>query len=367
MVGKELEIPWCKPRYWGNEKKYANEALDSMWISGGPFVDRLEKAFAEYHQIEIAQTTSNGTTALQLALLGLDIQKGDEVIVPGFGFAAAANMVIAVGAKPVFVDVDKETFLLSPEKTKEAITPATRAILPIHSYGNVCDMDQLVEVAKAKGIYMVEDVAEATFSKWGAKYAGTYSDISAFSLHATKTITTGEGGMVLTRSQKLKEKMALIKSHGMSGKKYWHVCHAYNFRMTNFQAAVGVAQLEKVSEIIEQRARVYSLYQKHLANIDGIKMQKIDPEVTAVIWALPIVLQPGAFKYDRDEVIARLAAAGIETRPGFYTFEQMKLYESRFLENSDFLARNIICLPFFTDLDEKSVQYITQEISKLKR
>lgn len=366
-MAKEFKIPWCKPRYWGNEKQYANEALNSMWISGGPYVDQLEKSFAHVHQTEYALTTSNGTTALQLALLGLDIQPKDEVIVPGFGFAAAANMVIAVGAKPVFVDVDKDTFLLSPQKTKEAITPATRAILPIHSYGNVCNMDQLLEVSKPKGIYMVEDVAEATFSKWNGNYAGTYSDVSAFSLHATKTITTGEGGMVLTRSQKLKEKMALIKSHGMAGKKYWHVCHAYNFRMTNFQAAVGVAQLEKVSDIVEERARVYSLYQKHLTKIDGIQMQKIDKQVDAVIWALPIVLQPGAFKFDRDEVMARLAEVGIETRPGFYTFEQMKLYESRFLENSDFLAKNIICLPFFTDLEEKEIQYITQEILKLKR
>lgn len=366
-MSKELEIPWCKPRYWGNEKLYANEALDSMWISGGPFIDRLEKAFAEIHQVDYALTTSNGTTALQLALLGLDLGPGDEVIVPGFGFAAAANMVIAVGAKPVFADVDQETFLVSAQNIKEAITTATRAILPIHSYGNVCNMDQIVEIAKAEGIYVVEDVAEATFSKWRNQYAGAYSDISAFSLHATKTITTGEGGMVLTRSQKLKDKMALIKSHGMSGKKYWHVCHAYNFRMTNFQAAVGVAQLEKVDAIIEARAQVYESYKRHLSKIDGIKMQKIDPEVTAVIWALPVVLQPGAFKYERDEVMARLAAVGIETRPGFYTFDQMKLYESRFLENSDFLAKNIMCLPFFTGLDESEVQFIAEEISKLKR
>lgn len=366
-MDKELKIPWCKPRYWGNEKQYANEALNSMWISGGPYVDKLEKKFADIHQTDYALTTSNGTTALQLALLGLDIKNGDEVIVPGFGFAAAANMVIAVGAKPVFVDVDKETFLLSPQKTKEAITSATRAILPIHSYGNVCNMNQLLDVAKSKGIFMVEDVAEATFSKWQGKFAGTYSDISAFSLHATKTITTGEGGMVLARRQDLKEKMALIKSHGMSGKKYWHVCHAYNFRMTNLQAAVGVAQLEKVADIIKERARVYSLYQKYLAKVDGLKMQKIESEVTAVIWALPVVLQPGVFKFDRDEIMARLAGVGIETRPGFYTFEQMKLYESHFLENSDFLAKNIICLPFFTDLEEKEIQYITQEIAKLKR
>lgn len=362
-----MVIPWCKPQYWGNEKKYVNEAIDSMWISDGPFVHRLDKMFAEMNQIEFALSTSNGTTALQLSLLALDIKAGDEILVPGFGFAAAANMVVAVGAKPIFVDVDPATMLMDPEKIEAVITKSTKGIMPIHSYGNVCDMDRIVQIAKSKKLFVFEDVAEAMFSKWNGRFAGTYSDVSAFSLHATKTVTTGEGGMVLTHNEDLKKKMALIKSHGMAGKKYWHVCHAYNFRMTNFQAALGVAQLEKAPVIIQERRRVYDLYKKHLRTVDGIRIQEIAKNVDPVIWAMPIVIQPEAFKFSRDELIDQLLSAGIETRPGFYTFNQMGMYDSPLLKNSDVLAKNIICLPFYTAMNESDVQFISQEILKLKR
>ncbi|TDJ04146.1 MAG: DegT/DnrJ/EryC1/StrS family aminotransferase [Deltaproteobacteria bacterium] len=351
-----MKIPWYKPKFWGKEREYLLDAFDSTWISHGDYVDRLELNFSRALQSPFGVSTSNGTTALQLALLALEIGPGDEVIVPGFSFAGPVNMILAVGAKPVFCDVEKDTFLIDLQKITELLTPKTKCIMVVHTYGNVCEMDAINKLAKDHNLFVIEDAAEAIFSKYKGEYAGTLSDIGSFSFQATKTITTGEGGMVLTKDEGLKEKMKLIANHGMGETKYWHVGQAFNFRLTNLQAALGVAQLEHQEKNISLRKELYSTYLKKLA---GSSLQVFKPSVEPALWAMAINLDKDV---NRDLVMRNLMAKGIETRPGFSSFFQMKRYNCPLLPVAEKLTRSIILLPFFLDLKEEEITFICKEL-----
>ena len=349
-----MKIPWYKPKYWGNEREYLLKAFDSTWISHGDYVDLLESNFSKILNSPYGVSTSNGTTSLHLALLALEIGPGDEVIVPGFCFAGPINMILEVGAKPVFCDVEENTFLIDSSKIEELITKNTKAIMAVHTYGNVCEMNQINSIAKKYGLYVIEDAAEAIFSKYNGKYAGTFGDIGSFSFQATKTITTGEGGMALVADMGLRDKMKLIRNHGMGSKKYWHEGRAFNFRLTNLQAALGVAQLEHKEAIERKRKELYLLYQK---NLGEAVLQEFKSEVTPCIWALAVKLTE-----NREQVMNRLFEKGIETRPGFYSFFQMKRYRAPYLTNAEKLSRNIILLPFYPDLKEEEIFSICEEL-----
>src|SRR5882724_2279623 len=203
-------IPWAKPDLLGNEKQYVAEALSSTWISDGPFVGRFENDFKKYCGGRHATTASNGTTALHMAFLAMGVGPGDEVIVPGFAFMAAANVALHVGAKPVFTEVDPATWCMTATDVERCISPRTKLIVPVHTYGNVCDMDEILTLANAKSILVLEDAAEAFASRYKNRLAGVYGTVGTFSFHATKTITTGEGGMVITDSRELSEKLYLF-------------------------------------------------------------------------------------------------------------------------------------------------------------
>lgn len=363
-----FKIPWAKPVFAGKEKEYLTAALESTWISGGAFVDRFEEEFTKYNKSNYGITTSNGTTALQLALLGLGIGPGDEVIVPGFTFVAPANMAIAAGAVPVYADVLPDTWCINPQSVSESITPRTKAIIAVHMYGNVCDMDALKLVAVPHKISIVEDTAEAPFSRYKGGYAGALGDIGCFSFQATKTITMGEGGMVLTDNKELHDRMRLIRDHGMrKNKRYWHDAIGFNFRLTNLQAAVGCAQLEQIEYIISERKRLYSLYCKKLKGIGGVEVQKIDPDVDAVIWAFVVRLNFDAFKGDRDFIMGELLQCGIETRPGFYPFSEMPLYNTPPLPVSSAVAASTLALPFYPSLRDEEVSFICDSLLKLRK
>ena len=212
-MDNNIFIPWAKPTLWGNEQQSVVDALSSTWISGGLYVERFEKEFSHYTGSRFALTSSNGTTALHMAFLALGLKPGDEVIVPGFGFLAAANLALQFGARPVFAE----------QEIKKCLSTRTKIIVPIHSYGNVCEMDRIVELAKNHDIAIVEDAAEAFASQYKGHQAGTLGTIGTFSFQATKTITTGEGGMTVTENEDLNTCMALYRSHGMLRKTYyWH-------------------------------------------------------------------------------------------------------------------------------------------------
>lgn len=367
----KIKIPWAKPIVSALEKKYLVDALDSTWISDGPYVRRFEKDFKQAIKAPYVVTASNGTSALLLAFLGLGIGSGDEVIIPGFSFVAPANMAIALGARPVFVDVDPATWCLDPSKVEKAITKRTKAVCAVHTYGNVCDMKPLRAICRKHHLFLIEDTSEAAFSLYDGQYAGALSDAGTFSFQATKTIAMGEGGCVAVKNEKLYTRMKIIRSHGMDRKRhYWHSVIGYNFRLPNLQAAIGCAQLEKVNGIIIQKKRVYDLYCKHLKDIPGITMQEFKKPVVPVVWAIAIKLNAKAFKGNRQSIRDHMLDAGIETRPAFYPFQEMPLYR-RYVKEQLPVARdvgaNVLSLPSGTQLTEEEIVHICASLVSMKK
>jgi perosamine synthetase len=363
---KNISIPWAKPDFWGNERKYVNESLDSTWISSGPFIDRFEKKFSELTKSKFALAVSNGTTAIHLAFLALSLKPGDEVIVPGFGYLAAANIALQMSIVPVFCEVDKQTWCMRTEDIRTCLTPRTRAIIVVHTYGNVCDMETIITLADEHSIPVIEDTAEAFPSKYKGELAGSFGTIGTFSFQATKTITTGEGGMVITKDPILFESMQLYRSHGMRRiKHYWHELPGHNFRLTNMQAALGCAQLEQLDRIVSERKRVYLLYRKYLMKIPGILMQEFSDSVDPIVWAIAVRFDPKIFSQSRDFILKQLLDIGIECRPGFYSASQLKYTNTAPLKVCDLLASSIISLPSFPSLSNDQIKYICSALANL--
>jgi perosamine synthetase len=360
-------IPWGQPHFWGNEQQYVVEALASSWISGGPFVDRFESDFTRWTGSRCAITTSNGTTALHMAFLGLGVKPGDEIIVPGFGFLAAANVALHVGARPVFAEVDPSTWCVTAESIEAVISARTKAVVPIHTYGNVCAMDEIIALANERHIWVVEDTAEAFASRYKGRLAGTMGTVGTYSFQATKTISTGEGGMVVTMDVELDKRMRLYRNHGMLKTRYWHEVIGHNFRLTNLQAALGCAQIEKIDRIIAERRRVHEQYQVRLSKIPGLLLQDFPSEVDPVLWAIAVRLDPSAYPSGRDKVMEELAVEGIETRPGFYPPSVMDVYSCPKLPICEQLSRQILSLPTYPTLSEKEIDFICSKLSKLMR
>jgi len=365
---KDEMIPWGKPCLGEIERDYLLRALDSTWISGGEFVDKFEADFAGIIGTKYAISASSGTSALHLALLAAGIGSGDEVIVPAFTFVAPANMAIETGARPVYVDIDPRTWCIDVNEVKKSITPKTKAIVPVHVYGNVCDMAALLKVSKDNGIYLIEDVAEAAFSKYKGKYAGSFGDLGCFSFQATKTITMGEGGAVVTNDVKLRERVRIMRSHGMrENKRYWHDMVGYNYRLTNLLAALGCAQLENLDKIVKAKVRIYNRYFRNLSNLPGIDFQHISRGVEPVIWAVAVKIDPHHFKGDRDYLIAELLRRNIETRPGFYPFSVMPLYKAKPMPIAELIGRNVISFPSYLAISDEKIDYICDELISLKK
>lgn len=361
-------IPWATSRYWGNEQRYVLDALQSSWISGGAYVDRLEADFARYCDSPYAVTASNGTAALHMAYLALDIGLGDEVIVPGFGFMAAANVALHVGAKPVFAEVCPASWCMTADAVEKCITSKTKAIVPVHTYGNVCDMDPLLALAKKYGLLVIEDAAESIGSKYKGRMSGTLGSVGTYSFHATKTITTGEGGAVVTDSVEIRDQMQLFRSHGMSSRRYWHVVAGHNFRLANIHAAIGCAQLERIDDITKERARVYDLYKKLLSNIDGVTLQFFSESVEPVVWAIAVKLDPIAFPQGRDGVIIELKERGVECRPGFYSADFMPhLYGDISLPVCRELSQQILSLPSGPALTNTEIEYACESFKSRRK
>ena len=360
------EIPWARPNFWGNEREYVVEALDSSWISGGPFVDRLERKFAYYSGATAALTCANGTAALHLVYLGLGIKPGDEIVVPGFGFLAAANIALHVAAKPVFCDVDPHTWCARAEDIAPVITPRTKIIIAVHTYGNVCDMDAILALGREKRVAVVEDAAEAFPSRYRGRLAGTLSAAGCFSFQATKTITTGEGGMVVTEDAALRQRMELYRSHGLMRKRhYWHELPGHNFRLTNLQAALGCAQLERLDMIVSERRRVYQRYCTNLSKLAGVIPQRFSTDVDPVVWAIAVKLDPEAYPQGRDRVMAQMQDNGIETRPGFYPPRALGYFDCPPLPVSEALASEIISLPSYPTLQNSEIDFICETLRML--
>ncbi len=361
-------IPWAEPTLWGREEEYAVDALRSTWISGGPYVDRLEADFARYADAEHVLAVANGTAALHLAYLGAGIGAGEEIIVPGFAFMAAANMARMIGATPVFADIDSDTWCITADTVAPLISERTRAIVPVHTYGNVCAMEALLALGEERGVLVIEDAAESIGSRWRGRMSGTIAPMGVYSFHATKTITTGEGGAVTTHDDALAQKMRLYRSHGMARTRYLHEVAGHNFRLTNLQAAIGCAQLEQIDRIVKERSRVWATYSHRLLAMSGVTMQFVEPDVDPVMWAVAVRLSPDAFPQGRDAVMDQMAALGIETRPGFYPASAMPhIYGLQHVPVSDALAASILVLPSSPSLDDARIHRICDTLASLAR
>ena len=329
-------IPIAEPCLGEEELKNVIEAVKSGWISSkGKFIEEFERNFSNYCNRKYGVATSNGTVALHLALKTLGIGKGDEVLVPDLTFVAVANTVTYCNAKPVFVDSHPDYWCIDPEKIDEKITPKTKAIIPVHLYGHPCDMNPLLDIAKDYDLYVIEDAAEAHGAEYKGKKVGSFGDISCFSFYGNKIITTGEGGMCLTNNEELAKNMRILRDHGMNlNKRYWYDVVGFNYRMTNLQAAVGVAQLKKLDEFVEKKRQIARWYSEELKDLEEKELITLHPEMPwakCVYWMYCILIED-KFGMSRDELMKRLEENGIDTRPFFYPMHVMPHYKNLSLE-----------------------------------
>ena len=361
-------IPVAVPDLSGNEKKYVIDCIDTSWISsGGEYIKRFENAFSAFFNIKHSLSCCNGTVALHLPLLIFGIGHGDEVIVPSFTYIATANAVRYCGGTPVFADCLPDTWNIDPKDVERKITSRTKAIIPVHIYGNPCDMDSIMEIAKKYKLYVLEDAAECHGALYDGKKAGTIGDIGTFSFFGNKIITTGEGGMIVTNNDEFAEKMRLLKGQGMDPtRRYWFNVIGYNYRMTNIEAAIGLAQLENIDTHISNRKKVAEWYKEALSPLNEfINFQSITPKSENVWWMFSISLTDKS-KITRDELISKLHEDGIETRPLFYPMHIMPPYFDKDAKCpiSEKVAANGINLPTHSMLSRDDIFFICNKIKK---
>jgi perosamine synthetase len=357
-----FKYPVYQPLLSGNEKKYVNDCLDSTWISSkGKFVAEFEDRFKSYIGARHAATVANGTVAIHLALLALGIGSDAEVIVPTLTYVASVNAIAYTGATPVFCDSLKSTWQMDPDDVRRKITPRTRAILAVHLYGYPCEMEELVKISREYDLFLVEDCAEAFGTYYKGRHVGTFGDIGTFSFFGNKTITTGEGGMVVTGDDTLYDRMIHFKGQGLAKyREYWHDVIGYNYRMTNICAAIGLAQLEQADRIIAQKRQVAEWYKSELHE-SPVTFQEETGDVQHSHWMVSILVPDAA---DRDLLRSALSQQGIETRPVFYPVHSMPMYSTSFQRHP--VAENLgwrgINLPSYPGLEKASVQEICAAI-----
>lgn len=359
-----FKIPVYQPSLTGNEKKYVNECLDSTWISSlGRFIPEFEAKFSDFTGVRHATAVSNGTVAIHLALVALGIGPGDEVIVPTLTYVASVNPITYTGATPVFADSCEDTWQLDPVDVKRKITSSTKAIMAVHLYGHPCDMDAICSLAKEYGLFVIEDCAEAFGSLYKGVHVGGFGDISTYSFYGNKTITTGEGGMVVTNDETLHARVLHFKGQGLAQyRQYWHDVIGYNYRMTNICAAIGLAQLEQADELIARKRDVATWYKNGLEGLP-VQVHGEAPDVCHSYWMVSMLVEKPE---SRDSLRTALQSAGIETRPLFYPVHTMPPYAHKFQrhEVAERLGWRGMNLPSWPGLDKPTVDYIVREIER---
>jgi len=362
-------IPVSEPTITDREIDYVCQAVKSGWVSSlGEYITKFEEKFAEYIGVKYALTTSNGTTALHLALVSLGIKEGDEVIVPDLTFIATANAVVYTGAKPVFADIDPETWCIDPEDIKRKITKKTKAIIPVHLYGHPANMDPIIEIAKEYNLFVIEDCAEAHGAEYKGQKVGSIGHCGVFSFYGNKIITTGEGGMITTNHDQIYEKAKFLRDHAMSKeKRYWHTEIGYNYRMTNIQAALGLAQLERIEEIIDKKRKIFMWYKKFLNDLQGITLNPEKDWAKNVFWMI-CLYNENFNEVKREEFMKKLREKGIDSRPFFYPCSMMPMYRKDGFMNpvSYEVYKKGINLPSSYNLSKEDVEWICGEIKTIE-
>jgi len=357
---QSMHFPIATPSLNGNEFKYLSDAFFSTWISSqGEYLNKFEEGFSQYSDCKYGVAVSNGTVALHLALIALGIGQGDEVIIPDLTFAATINAVLHANATPIIVDIEEDSWCIDPIEIEESITNKTKAIIPVHIYGQVCDMKKIMTIAKRYNLKVIEDCAEAHGAMFNDKKVGSFGDIGCFSFYGNKIITTGEGGMCTTNNTELDRKMRVLRDHGMSkDKRYWHDVVGYNYRMTNLQAAIGLAQVERI-EIIHENRRKYENSYKDILNSNAFIFQKDIENRQRITWLVSILIYE---KTDREDYLSKLQEIGIDARPFFYPLSDMDIYKQYCKKDTlvtSAISKSGINLPAYESLNNmKKIQYI---------
>jgi dTDP-4-amino-4,6-dideoxygalactose transaminase len=352
----------AKPKIGEKEKQLVMEVLESGMLAQGPKVAALEGAFAEVCEVKHAVATTSGTTALHLALLAHGIGEGDEVITTPFTFIASANSVLFTGAKPVFVDIEPDTFNIDPNLIEAAITPKTKAILPVHLYGYVCDMDAIMAIAEKHDLAVIEDACQAVGASFKGKKAGSFGT-GTFSLYATKNVMSGEGGMITTEDDEVADFCRMVRSHGMKVR-YYHDMLGYNYRMSDLHAAIGLAQMDRLDTFNKQRKANAAYLNEHLTSV---VTPKVKPGYDHVWHQYTIRLDGDR---DRDAAVKQLNEAGVGTG----IFYPVPVHEQGYMRDlvgeyhlpvSEKMAQEVISLPVHPQVTQSDLKKIVEEVNKL--
>ncbi len=356
-------IPVCEPTLGGNEAKYVLDCIESNWISSaGKYIPAFEEKFAAECDCKYGVACCNGTVALHLALAALGLEPGDEVILPTFTMIATINAVTYTRATPVLIDSEPSTWNMDVEQLADKISPKTKVVMPMHTYGHPVDMDPVMELADQHGLFVLEDAAEAHGAEYKGRRAGGLGHASGFSFYANKVITTGEGGMITTNDAKLADLTTNLRDHGFSSERhFWHKFVGFNYRMTNLQAAVGLAQVEQMAQFVESRRRNAALYSRLLDEIPGIVTPPETEWAKNVFWMYSILVED-EFGMNRDQLRAYLARYGIETRTFFIPMHLQPIYYEAFKGQrypvSEMLCQRGFYLPSASSLTTEQVRYI---------
>ena len=358
-------IPQIEPWIDDEELKEITEVIKSTWITEASKTKKFENMFKELAKIKYARAYSNGTATLFAALKILEIGEGDEVITSAFTFIASVNSIIFSGAKPVLVDIDKKTFNIDPEKIEEKITKKTKAIMPIHMYGQSCDMGKIMEIAKKHNLFVIEDAAQAVAVKFNEKHVGTFGEFGSFSFYGNKIITTGEGGILITNNEKLDKKALRFKNHGRIEKGFVHDEIGFNFNFTEMQAAIGIAQIKKLNRIIERKKKIREIYMEHLSGIENLEFSFIDPKCSPVHWFTNILVE------DAEKLEKELKKREIQTRRFFYPIHKQECYkdmpeifQGKF-PNTEYVYKCGLSLPSSVTLKDSEIKEVCDAIKNI--
>jgi perosamine synthetase len=363
-------IPVMSPSLKGNEAKYLLEAVESTWIGGaGQYIERVEREWAEICGTRECVTASNGTVALHLALLALGAGPGDEVIVPALTYVATANAVRYVGAEPVFVDVDPNTLCIDPKVIEASITPRTKGIMPVHLQGHPADVDAIKKLAGLYKLWILCDAAQAHMATYKGQTVGSLGDIETFSFHVGKIFTCGEGGAITLNDSKLAKWLRLVRGHGMDPeRRFFHPVTAFNYRLTNMQAAVLCAQLERREVILGRRRQFMKRYEDNLRGTPGISFQPVAQWAVPCPWVFSIIIDESKFGCSRDQLMTALSEQGIETRPFYFPlhklppFREMSAARGDKCPEAERLSNTGMYLPSSTDITDADVDFVSETI-----
>jgi perosamine synthetase len=359
-------LPISQPSLGLREEELVLDAVRSGWVSSiGKYVEEFERLFAEYCGVKHALAVNNGTAGLHLALAALGIGPGDEVIIPDLTFVATANAVAYTGAKPILADIDPDTLCLSAASVEPHLTERTRAIMPVHLFGHPADMDPLLALAASRGLKVIEDAAEAHGALYKGRRVGGLSDCGVFSFYGNKVITTGEGGMLTTDDSELYARARLLHGHAMSAtRRYWHEELGFNYRITNMQAALGVAQMERIDVFLDRRTEIMALYEAAIPTRPGVRLNRVKNWAKSAFWMVCLEVD-GFDQARRDAFMAGLKKKGIDTRPYFCTLSSMPMYAQKPLPVAASKAQIGLNLPSYYDLSEADIGRIGRAVNTL--